>query len=202
MRSLFEYCPNLTKFNLFINTLPKELQLGEGAVLLTYYPSLTKLSVEGDGIAGAALHDIFTYCTNLREVELRNFATVSDALVTVLFRNCAGLDTLNLSGCSKLTIAGLLEVATHCTNLDRLCFSDMPVNDEVLIQLSLYCTILSSVHLFHCNGGLITEAGVRAVAERCTGLTFLSMHGMTCTSTLDLTKLRQLYPRINFKIGR
>lgn len=80
----------------------------------------------------------------------------------------------------------------------------MPLNNEVLIQLSHNCIDLTTLEIFGC-GVVYTEAGVIAVAERCTGLSFLTIHGSVfepAISTMDFTKLEPLYPHIKFDFGR
>ena len=198
LRILFDHCRSLTELDLDICTLIEDPFNGE-PFLCTLYPSLSKLRMRGDGMADSALRDILTYCTNLREVSMQGFDPVTDETVITLAQRSRSLDTLDLTRCINVTIAGLMEVATHCSRLKvlKLCF--MPVNDGVLIRLSLHCPRLESLSITYYEGESITEAGWLAIAEGCTGLTFLAIccnMGEAFAPYLDLTKMRQLYPHI------
>ena len=197
LRALFENCRNLTALEVDIYALIEDLSVGE-PILYTHYPTLTQLTVYGDGVTASALRDIFTYCINLREVSIQECDPVTDEPVITLAQRSRSLDTLDLSRCKNVTIAGVMEVATHCSSLNVLKLSLMPVNDGVLIRLSLHCPRLESLSIIHSDES-ITEAGLLAIAEGCTGLTFLTIRcnmGEAFAPYLDLTKLRQLYPHI------
>ena len=172
-------------------------------VLGAPYPTLTKLSVEGDGIAGTALHDIFTYCTNLRTVELSYCKHVTDDTITALAQHCGGIESLHISGCTNVTIAGMVEVATHCSSLRHFSIFAMSTSDDFLIQLSLLCRSITRLSLWSCKGGPITETGILAVIEECTSLTSLTVRDsilMPLTRTLELMQQKQLYTHIEFDL--
>lgn len=205
LSALFQYCHHLTELDLFIdneslnldpaiNPLHDETQ----SVLTISYPTLTKLRVRGTGVGDRALRDIFTHCTELRSIELQNCRYITDETITALAQNCCNLSTMYLSDCHSVTAVGMLNVATYCTRLKILGLSSMPITDEILIRLSLHCININSLYLSHSVGGLVTAAGVVAVAEGCTGLTFLIIRGMmeSLTAPLDIDKLKQLYPHI------
>ena len=194
LRALFEHCPNLAELGLYSGPLPGGT-LVAGHVLHSYYPSLKRLWVTCEGATGGALRDIFTYCTNLQVVQLVSYAYVTDDSIRVLTRHCHMVDTLHLEDCKNVSIAGLLELAIHCTSLKHLRVSGMLVNDQVLLQVSLNCTSLSSLHLFRCKGRLITETGILAVVEACTGLTSISITGPTAQSLLSALILTHLIRR-------
>ena len=203
LRALFDNCHCLTEVVLFAGAFSEGSSIGVEPILCALYPSLTKLEVLYGGVIDSALREIFTYCTNLREVRASCNQDLTDETVKVLAQNCRSLDTLYLSGCLNVTIAGMLEVATHCSNLSHFSLHNIPINDEVLIQLSLNCPHLTSLTLLYCFGGVVTAAGI---LERCTGLTSLTVVGSIAKSltptgtTLNLAELRQSYPCINFDI--
>ena len=138
LRSLFESCRNLTELEL-VSTQPNEPSLVTDPVLYAPFPTLTKLRVTNHGVTTSALHSIITYCTNLQEVTLSCGKQVTDEIVITLTHNCTRLDTLCLVGCRSITIAGMLEVAQPCSCLTSMTLMYIPVNDEVLIQISLHC---------------------------------------------------------------
>ena len=199
---MFEYCHNLSKFVLFGVEFTEGSLIGHEPILYTHYSSLVNLRVN-DGVTGSALRGIFTYCTNLRKVDLTSCTNLIDEIVTILAQNCCSLDTLHLDDCGSVTIAGMLEMATYCSNLKVLSLALMPVNDEVLIQLSLYCHRFTRLTLFYCKDGPVTEAGIQALVEGCTGLSYISIRvprTESLTHSWYPTQLKRLYPHIDFDI--
>ena len=206
LRALFDNCHYLREVTLVAGAFPGGSLLDDEPVLCTYYPTLTKLDVSYGGVSGSALRSIFTYCTNLRELRASCNQQVTDEIIKVLAQNCTYLNTLRLRGCISVTVAGLLEVATHCKNLRHFHLHNIPISDEVLASLSLNCRSLRSLTLLYCHSGdgVVTEAGILALLEGCTDLTSLTVQGSIVAkiliSTLDLAKLKQLYPHIKYNI--
>ena len=198
LRALFRYCPMLTSLDLFINSATPP---STGPVLDASYPTLSKLSVQGYGVAESAVRDMFTHCTNLQEVTLRNYKQATDATIRILLQRCTKLNTLLLWFCTNMTINAMLYVATHCPTLKFLVCGNMPVNDEVLAYLSASCPGLTMLILQYCHSGPITEVGVLGLAERCSGMTHLCIHGNLLeplTPTLNRMKRGELYKHILF----
>ena len=200
--ALFENCCKLSTLDITMGA-PEDILWIAQSILHTYYPSLTKLTARGYGMTDTVLRDIFTHCGNLRYVRV-TCEKLSDECIKALAENCINVDYLSLWYCTKITISGIVTVATHCTNLTSLDLREAPVNDEFLIQLSLNCRGLTSLSLYDCHSGPITEAGILAVLEECTNLTSLRIAGNmveSITSRLDLAMLKQLYSRVVFKIA-
>lgn len=209
LRTIFVHCHFLFELEfIVVDTLNEGHPPVAGPILYTHFPSLTKLKVacdEGEGITSNELQNLFTYCSNLREIHINHCDNATDETIKVITQNCRNLDAFCLVFCKNVSIAGVMEVATHCTKLTSLHLTFMPISDEILIQLSRTCLSLTNLSLFNCgnSGGSITETGVLAVVERCTGLTFVTIHGnMPFIPNLDLAKLRLLYPHIKLQIGR
>ena len=202
LRAMFEYCHYLTKFALFGGAISEASLIGHEPILYSHYSNLVSL-IANDGITDSALQSIFTYCTNLREVKLTSCTNLTDEMAAILAHNCSSLDTLLLDDCGSVTVAGMLEVATYCSSLKVLSLALMPVNDEFLIQLSLHCHHFSHLTLFNCKGEPITERGVQALVERCTGLSYISIRVPRTESLVHSwypTQLKRLYPHIDFDI--
>ena len=203
LRDLFYSCQQLVELDVFVGALPEVAPLVAEPVLYTYYPTLTLLKVSFGGVATSALHDIFTYCTNLREVHINYCHQATDDTIRGLVQHCHNLVAIHLMCCTNVSIAGVLEVATMCTSLMRLVLTCMRISDEVLIQVSRTCLSLTSLSLYSSEVRTCTDAGILAILERCPDLTYLTIHGsmvMPLLSTLDLHNLTQLYPRVNFEI--
>ena len=208
LRALFEYCRDLTELVLSLdkgNGTPDSTQvLDLEPVLDSHYPTLTKLKITGEGVSDHALHDMFTYCTNIREIKLRNCKQIIDETITILAQNCCKLASLDLYHCKSITIHGMIQLVTYCTTLTSLTLTGMHVSDIVLVQLSHKCsTSIVHLHIYQAPDEIITEAGVLSVVERCTGLTFLTVRGgikLPLTRKLDLLKQGQMYKHIKFDI--
>ena len=209
LRALFEYCSDLTELVLSLdkgNGSPDSTQvLDLEPVLDSHYPTLTKLKITGEGVSDHALHDIFTYCTNIREIKLRNCKQIIDETITILAQNCCKLASLDLYHCKSISILGMIQLVTYCTTLTSLTLTGMHVSDIVLVQLSHKCsTSIVHLHIYQAPDEIITEAGVLSVVERCTGLSFLTVRGgikLPLTRKLDLIKQGQMYQHIKFDIG-
>ena len=212
LRVMFESCRHLSELDLNLGIIQSDITLEHSLlvgdlILHARYPSLIKLNISRSNMTARALQDIFTYCTSLREVTLINCINVNDETIAVLAQNCCKLETLCLYECKRLSTAGTLQVATEWpANLTTLELTKMPVNDEILLQLSLRCrrlTRLSIAHSGKCKS--VTEAGLLILLERCTGLTFLTIRNdmwFTAGPPLDMTNLKLLYPHIQFKSSR
>ena len=129
---------------------------------------------------------------------------ITDETIKLFLYSCIYLGTLTLDSCGDMTIDGVLYLATHCPHLRALTLAVMPINEDVLIQLSLYCPKLTSLSIQSCHQeGPFTEAGVLALVEGCTNLTSLTICGPSLkpfTPTLELMKQGQLYTHIKFNI--
>ena len=208
LRALFQNCHNLKELDVFFDYAPNLAQIEDiQPVVVASYPTLTKLRVVGGGVADTALRSLLTHCINLDLIELQGRdQMVTDETIRVLAQNCTKLDTLHLIGCHSLTVAAMLDIATYCTNLRVLVCYHALITDEVLIRLSLHCTGLTTLRFLHCRngGGPVTEAGILAVLQRCTGLTFLTIRGDmmdNLTPILEQIKQGQLYKHIKFDMG-
>ena len=201
LRAMFEYCHNLTELDIG-NTSPEAVQASDlEPVLYAPYLSLSKLKLSFGGVSTRALRDIFTFCTNLRVVDVEECEQYTDETSTVLARGCINLESITLNGCESVSIAGVLQLATHCSSLKSLGLLSVPVDNEVLIQLSLRCRSLTSLYMFRCEGGPITESGIHALVEGCTGLTQFTISGGMVESTaptLERLKEGKFYPHIKF----
>ena len=206
VRAMFQCCTHLTEVTLFVGKLTEESLLDVEPVLSTNYPSLTTLRVtgdgnEGEGLAYSAFRSIFTYCINLQEVHISNCNQITDGIIKVMAQYCISLDELTLMDCGSVSMSGVLEVARRCTKLKSLVLYDMPISDEVFIQLSHH---FHGLIRFDCSDGLVTKAGLLVLLEGCTGLSFLTLRGPVAKPllpTLDLGKLKQIYSHIKLEIA-
>ena len=201
LRVLFQSCPNLSTLDL--RSPHYDLEDDTVPVLQTPYLSLTELDITREAASASALRDIFTYCTNLREVELYRCRDVSDELLQALTHNCRSLEMLTIKRCKKLTLAGLLKAVTHCTSLTSFELDRMPINDELLVQLSTYCLNLDELWIERCHGPpAVTDAGILSVADKCKQLTcmFVMGCGLEVTPVIESLNRGGIYQHIHFDI--
>ena len=215
LRALFEYCTNIRELILYTGSQSNVSLLPVVAepMLYTYNTSLTMLRIGALNMGPSmswdrTLHDIFTYCTHLTFIYLACCIHITDEHIILIAQNCCKLDSLELISCDIITIVGMREISTYCIHLHTIDLTNMTVNDDFLMQLSLHFTSLTSLSIRCHKAGVaytITEVGIHAVLQGCTGLTFLTVHGKMVESlypTLDLPRLGQIYPHITFDIGR
>ena len=201
LATMFQSCRQLAILKLATDSSPSDI--GGEYVLDNCYPSLTELKVNFDAVADSALQAIFTHCTGLRHVSLEDCHQITDETIKILARSCPVLDTLCIQACSLVTLAGTLEMATHCTSLSTLNLISQHISDELLIQLSLHCTSLNTLMLQNYKG-VVTEVGIAAVADRCTRLESFMLTanspGRESEMLLILERMnaKTLYPHIKF----
>ena len=190
LRALFQSCPNLTTLDLHI--YPHTGAYDDiDSVLRISFLSLTKLVIFRGAATTTALRDIFTYCTNIREVHLEDCAFITDEMLKVLIQHSRKLEKLHLLACKKITIAGLLEVATDCSTLVFFNLLNMPISNEVFVRLSMYCIGLRGLWVESCyvtNDG-VREEGILDVVDKCKKLTSLRVMGVGLEMTHALEDL-------------
>ena len=212
LRAMFQHCQHLTELQFNMPDREKEVTSGEYIPILgAYYPSLTSLEVLNDGLPDLALRDIFTHCTELWKVTLNYCLLINDDTMIILAHNCTNLGVLYLgrnracdtgagnNSCPTMTLTGMLQVVSLCSNLVVLSLDRMPISDEVLTRLSQTCPGLEQLFITQCDG-LITEVGVSTVLDTCKELTYVSID---CSldrfaPTIDIKERRKMYPRIRF----
>ena len=215
LRALFEYFINIRELVIYSGSQSNMSLLPVVAepILYTYNTSLTMIRIGALNMGpsmswDSALRDIFTYCTHLTSIYLACCIHITDEHIILMAQNCSKLNSLELISCENITIVGMLYIATYCIHLETIDLTNMTVNNEFLMQLSLHFISLTSLSI-RCHkvevAYSITEVGIHAVLQGCTGLTFLTVHGKmveSLYSTLDLPRLGQIYPHITFDIGR
>ena len=230
LQTLFESCHNLVEIEIYADTLTTTTttttDLVDEPVLTARYPTLTKLTVRGDGMSDCALCDIFTYSNNLREVNLINYTHITDDTIKVLSQSCCKLEALLLDSyiTPQLTVDGLSYISTYCTNLTSLQLIHMSIDDEFLIQLSQHCINLKIIYLDHCGytnttntadntipikdsdpvtvRNPISETGILAILDKCIRLKIFTISecNITSTYTLQMIEEGRLYPHVSFVI--
>ena len=128
-----------------------------------HLPKLHHLDLEDStGISDAGVVELAQKCTELKHLNL-NLTSITDAAITAIVNNCADLEDLTVSACDNITDAAFRVVRLpKLTNLDLSGCSE--ISDAGLIELSRQCTALKSLNIL---GTSITDAAVSAVARNC-----------------------------------
>ena len=201
LTTLFGSCRELSVLHLstsYYSSSPTAL--GAEYIFDNGYPSLTMVSLSYNAVADMALRTIFTHCHGMLDVELDDCDHVTDETIKTLARSCPLLGTLRINTCPMVTVAGVLEVASRCTHLISLDLSDIHINDQLLIQLSINCPSLNTLML-QIYDGVVTKVGIAAVADRCTQLTLFILTGNGIVRTIEQMNANTLYPHIKFVVS-
>jgi hypothetical protein len=88
---------------------------------------------------------------------------VTDEAVIALATHCAGLTTIDLSGCGNITDEAVIALATHCAGLTTIDLSWCEnITDEPVIALAENCEYLENIY---CDGTKVTATGRALIKE-------------------------------------
>lgn len=189
LRVLFHNCCQLTTLNLSTTEYSFAYDDTEH-ILYTPFLSLIRLIIANEAITTTALHDILIYCINIREVYLETCKQVTDETLRILTQYCCSIECLHIESCKYITSAGILEVVTNCTTLTYLYLSHIPITDEILMQLSTHCLNLNTLCIQGCHGP-ISETCILHIVNKCTRLSYLRMTGCGVVVTPAIMSLIQ-----------
>lgn len=123
--------------------------------------------VNCSNISEDALCDVLTKFPNLIAIDLSAVVDTSDRVIHGLALVAKRLQGINLTGCNRVTDAGVLDLARECTNLRRVKLSGVEqVTDVSVSVLSKACPLLLEIDLHGCRR--ITNASVRDLWVHCT----------------------------------
>jgi hypothetical protein len=139
--------------------------------------------------SGEFLDDIsaIKHCTALTYLDISHAFEVTKSSFEIICTNCTKLTSINLIGCELiLSNGGVQLLAQHCTGLASLSIGPYPENDDAPSESSTVddVDIHSIAHHFpnlrelavH-DSPLITDFGLKVLADYCTALTTLDISG-------------------------
>jgi tRNA U38,U39,U40 pseudouridine synthase TruA len=141
---------------------------------------------DNDSITDIHLAVLLAYCPQLQSLNLSGCSKITDAGVTALSQ-CAQLQSLNLTNCDKITDAGVTALS-HFTQLQSLNLSFCSKITDAGVAALSQCTQLQSLNLTYCNE--ITDAGVTALS-RSTQLQSLNLYSCEKITDASVTALSQ-----------
>ncbi|XP_077863039.1 uncharacterized protein LOC144345570 [Saccoglossus kowalevskii] len=116
-------------------------------------------------------------CGNLSSVSFSD-TLIGDKALRSVAMNCPRLEKLNVSCCLRITDIGLIDVATHCSQLLYLNISGSQSNED---------THQTSSHI----QGNATDVAVQEIASHCPRLTYFNVSSCPSISDLGLVAIAE-----------
>eukprot|EP00899_Mesostigma_viride_P021803 jgi/Mesvir1/29624/Mv21476-RA.1 len=135
------------------------------------------------------------YCRRLRSLNLAGCKDVDDITLAVMASSCRELEVLDVSHCS-VTDESIIVVANYCPRLLELGASARrSVTDASLKQLAQCCRRLQRLTV-DCTE--VTDAGIIAIARRCTDLRLLDVSHCLGVTDASLMMLAEWCPALEY----
>ncbi|CAM6072893.1 unnamed protein product [Sphagnum tenellum] len=165
-------------------------------------------------VTDVAIESVVMSCKHLTALNVSGCKNITDASLQNIAKFSPGIKSLNLTRCVKLTDNGLLCLTDSCQSLEELYLYAIPgftvrafrefshfrklqlldlcgaqnLTDEGLAPIAL-CKALVSLNLTWCVQ--ITDIGLKALAQHCSLLQLLSLHGILGVSDEGLKSLSE-----------
>lgn len=98
---------------------------------------------------------------------LRNFIITDDDILSIS-SYCHRLQSLYISGCSKVSDTSIISLSTHCTTLQSLRINECSIISDDSIK-SIACNNNNQLHIINLSRcRLITDSGLCSIAQNCT----------------------------------
>ena len=128
--------------------------------------------------AGCLSQELLPLCADLQEAHFSGIVSIDDQFVRLLCESCRSVQSLSLQKCIQVTDAALCWMADFLW-LESLDLSGCyRVTDDGMDVLTLACTGLQHIHLRRC--AKITGRGVTAIGRNLQGLGLLTLDVRDC----------------------
>jgi F-box and leucine-rich repeat protein GRR1 len=127
---------------------------------------LERLALAGcKALSNDAIVEALQHLRGIVAADLTDLVQLEDSAIEMLYKTCARLQGLNLSGCAKVTSGAVAALAKTCTLLRRvkLC-GCVGIGDEAFAALTMHCPVLLEVDVAGC--ALISDISVRELWRR------------------------------------
>eukprot|EP00899_Mesostigma_viride_P023127 jgi/Mesvir1/399/Mv11290-RA.1 len=163
-------------------------------------PGLKELSAGGmRRVTDASIEQVAANCQGLRRLDVGG-TCVTDASVSAIARHCADLRHLGLGGAKKVTDDSIRAVAERCPSLQYLGVSGGlgVVSDASIIEIARRCRSLTGLDVHDCDNGPggVRDLGLRAVAQHCPDLQYLSVGGLRHVRRETMIQLAARCPKL------
>ena len=151
--------------------------------------ALKQLNLNGNLITDAAITAIANNCGDLEELRVSCCENITDAALRVV--RLPKLTTLDLSGCSEISDAGLIELSRQCTALKSLNILGTSITDAAVSAVARNCPDIDDLRVDSAD---ITDESIKLLAKHCAHLSNLDLDGtgITVASVLALARAPNL----------
>jgi Leucine Rich repeat len=126
-------------------------------------------TVCGEEAKGGSDLSIWKKSKYLQSIDLSGCRRITDVGLSALGSRCVELQTIDLSGCVDVTDIGLSALGHGCSQLQTInLFGCEGITDVGLSALGHGCRQLQTIDLFGCQG--ITDVGLSALGHGCSQL--------------------------------
>ncbi|GBG31006.1 F-box/LRR-repeat protein 2 [Hondaea fermentalgiana] len=124
----------------------------------------------------------------LYALDLSQVTDVSSDEVSMIADNVRVMESINLTGCTRIDASTLCGLAQKCQFLQDLVMNDCGhhVDDSVMIAISENCANLRTLKISACPE--VSDAGLAVVARHCVGLRTLNVSRCPLITDLGLTE--------------
>ncbi len=114
---------------------------------------------------------------------------VLDETIATITKECKGLESLDISQCSKLTEAAATSIAQNCEKLKVLkaAYCAAVINDPSLKKIAESCKLIRTLDISYCKA--VTDESLEAFAKNKTSFVGLFINGLENVSTLGVVAL-------------
>lgn len=112
-------------------------------------------------------------------------------------KGCKGLRHINISGCKKITAAGVEKLAKNCCELVSFIstsFDANTINDQSIKALATHCRKLKMINLNRCSA--ITDEAIIRLSENCHDIIYCCLSECTNITDQSLIALSQGCPNL------
>lgn len=177
-------CPKLKSFSIYWNVRVTDLGV---EYLVKNCNQIVSLNLSGcKNLTDQSLNLIANYYKELKHLNLTRCVKLTDNGLTQILKSCESIEYLNLYADSSFTDKSYKEIS-HLTELKflDLCGAQN-LSDEGLLSIAK-CRKLVSLNLTWCVH--VTDVAVKAIAQNCLSLEFLSLFGITGVTDTSLETL-------------
>jgi len=146
-----------------------------GIIHLRGNKSLTYLNLNGcTQVTPKGLEMLIKEIKEIKDLRIGGLPTIEDKTIGPLVKAATNLRCLHLNSCSKLTDAGICQVAQiGATNLLELQLSYCGISDQSVATIAASCPNLTSLGLYGCFK--VSDVALEALGKNCNKLEYLDL---------------------------
>ena len=191
LQVLFHSCHYITDITLFYGFQPSpeyDNNSDVEPVIEAYYPTLVNLSVSGEMMSDSALRDIFTHCTNLKEVKIESSGDSTNIALDALATYCLLLEVCELEYDKGIVSNRFLRDLFRCCRRLTELVIDLRGGVQGPVCYGLFTNVLSACYpaltKLTVQGEGVYDTAMRDMFTYCTSLRHLEVGNYpTCLIT-------------------